>query len=209
MSKKKIDYFVFEPGIGKNENLRPNAVALLTANKTFLQQQVIRFINYNITNGIAPYIGYTYASSKCTRDVGFFIDAIIHDLRYGGNVKIRQVANYFWINGEPMIRGDVTPETTGQAYLRDTINDYIFTNTTVPTTYGSPSSPQVKFVGSNAEANADTANSDLWDLLSDVITNGTQAIPAKETGVSSVRLLGRWTSSEILLITDTENGNIL
>jgi hypothetical protein len=209
MSKKKIDYFVFEPGIGKNENLRPNAVALLTANKTFLQQQVIRFINYNITAGIAPYIGYTYASSKCTRDVGFFIDAIIHDLRYGGNVKIRQVANYFWINGQPMIRGDVTPETTGQAYLRDTINDYIFTNTTVPTTYGSPSSPQVKFVGSNAEANADTANSDLWDLLSDVITNGTQAIPAKETGVSSVRLLGRYTSSELLLITDTENGNIL
>ena len=212
MAKKKIDYFVFEPGISKDANLFPNAVALLLANKTFLQQQVVRFINSNITNSIAPYAGYTYAPSKCTRDVGFYIDSIAHDLRYGGNVKSRLTSDYFWIDGEPMIRGDVSPETTGIAYLRDILNDYIFQNITVPTTYGVPTvgqASQTKFLGSDGESGSDVRNTELWNIFRDVITYGTPSIPEKENGVSSVRMIGRYTHSEILLITDTESGNIV
>jgi len=212
MAKKKIDYFVFEPGISKDTSLYPKAVALLVANKTFLQEQVVRFINYNITNGIAPYIGYTYAPSKCTRDVGYFIDSIAHDLQYGGNVKSRLTSDYFWIDGEPMIRGDVSPEITGQAYLRDIVSNYIFRNITVPTTYGSPTAGQAlqtKITGSPAEPGADTRNVELWNIFRDVISYGTPSIPAKENGVSSIRIMGRYTHSEILLITDTESGNII
>jgi len=212
MAKKKIDYFVFEPGISKDSNLYPKAVALLLANKTFLQEQVVRFINYNITNSIAPYVGYTYAPSKCTRDVGYFIDSILHDLQYGGNVKTRLTSDYFWIDGEPMIRGDVSPEITGQAYLRDTVSNYIFRNITVPTTYGAPTvgqALQTKITGSPAESGADTRNVELWNIFRDVISYGTPSIPAKETGVSSIRIMGRYTHSEILLITDTETGNII
>ena len=212
MAKKKIDYFVFEPGISKDANLFPSAVALLAANKTFLQEQVVRFINYNIANSIAPYVGYTYAPSKCTRDVGYFIDSILHDLQYGGNVKTRLTSDYFWIDGEPMIRGDVSPEITGQAYLRDTISNYIFRNITVPTTYGAPTvgqALQTKITGSPAESGADTRNVELWNIFRDVISYGTPSIPAKENGVSSIRLMGRYTHSEILLITDTESGNII
>ena len=212
MAKKKIDYFVFEPGISKDTNLFPSAVALLAANKTFLQEQVVRFINYNIANSIAPYVGYTYAPSKCTRDVGYFIDSILHDLQYGGNVKTRLTSDYFWIDGEPMIRGDVSTEITGQAYLRDTISNYIFRNITVPTTYGAPTvgqALQTKITGSPAESGADTRNVELWNIFRDVISYGTPSIPAKENGVSSIRLMGRYTHSEILLITDTESGNII
>ena len=97
MAKKQIRKYVFEPGVSKDDNLLPNAVALLAANKSFLQAQVVAFINDRILNDVAPYSGYTYASEKCVRDVGYFIDAILHDLRYGGNVKCRQVADYFWI----------------------------------------------------------------------------------------------------------------
>lgn len=209
MAKKRIEYFVFEPGISKDANLRPNAVALLLGNKAFLQEEVVRFINYNITNSVSPYIGYTYAPAKCSRDVGYYIDSIAHDLRYGGNVKTRLTSDYFWINGEPQIRGDVSPETTGIAYLRDTINNYIFNNITVPPTYGVPSTPQTKFVGSNAESGSSSANTSLWNIFRDVITNGTLSIPAKVPGVSSIRLQGRYTHSEFLLITDTENGEII
>jgi len=122
MAKKQIKKYVFEPGISKDSNLYPKAVALLLANKAFLQAQVVAFINYNITNNIAPYVGYTFASAKCTRDVGYFIDAVAHDLRYGGNVNSRQIAEYFWIDGEPMIRGDVSrnyrPGLSSQRYQR-------------------------------------------------------------------------------------------
>jgi len=209
MAKKRIAQYVFEPGISKDDNLLPNAVALLTANKEFLKAMVVAFINNQITNNIAPYVGYTYAPEKCTRDMDIVIDAIIHDLRYGGNVKIRQVADYFHIDGEPMIRGDVSPETTGQAYLRDTINNYIFTNTPVNNLYGQLAVSQVIINGANAEPLAGARNSALWAVTIDVITNGPTAMPAKVPGVSSIRLLGNYQHSEVLLITDTNNSQIL
>ena len=208
MAKKRIAQYVFEPGISKDDNLLPNAVALLTANKAFLQAQVVAFIDNQISTNTAPYNGYTYASQKCTRDVGLIIDAIIHDLRYGGNVKIRQTADYFHIDGEPMIRGDVSPETTAQAYLRDTINNFIFTNTAVTLLYGN-GVPQVTIPGAAAEPTAGARNSSLWNTISNVITNGPTAMPAKVPGVSSIRLLGNYQHSEILLITNTNNSEIL
>jgi len=209
MAKKQIKKYVFEPGISKDDNLYPNAVALLAANKAFLQAQVVAFINDRIANSVAPFVGYTYASQKCTRDVGYFIDAVLHDLRYGGNVKSRQVADYFWIDGEPMIRGDVSPEIAGQDYLRVLINDYIFTNTTVSPTYGQTAVAQVKIIGSNGEAGAAARNTTLWNVFSTVISGGITAMPAKVPGVSSLRIIGNYNISELLLITDTNNGNIL
>jgi len=208
MAKKQLKNFIFEPGIGKDDGLYTNAAALVLANKAFLQQQVVAFINYNIANSIAPYVGYTYASQKCIRDVGYFIDAVTHDLRYGGNVKSRQVADYFWIDGEPQIRGDVTPETTGQAYLRNIINQYILTKTPVSPTYGN-TTPQVFPAGISTESDAPTANTALWNIFSTVITNGPSAMPAKVPGVSSIRLSGQIDASSILLITDVDSGNIL
>ena len=209
MAKKLIKKYVFEPGISKDDNLLPNAVALLIANKAFLQAQVVAFINDRIANEVAPYVGYTYASQKCTRDVGFFIDAIIHDLRYGGNVECRKIADYFWINGEPQIRGDVSPEIAGQAYLRDIINNFIFTNTTVTPSYGQGSVIQTKFTGQDAESGAAARNTTLWSVFSTVIQNGIPSMPAKQTGVSQIKLIGKYNASEILLITNTNSGQIL
>ena len=208
MAKKQLKNFIFEPGIGKDDGLYPNAATLVLANKAFLQQQVVAFINYNIANNIAPYVGYTYASQKCIRDVGYFLDAVTHDLRYGGNIKSRQVADYFWIDGEPQIRGDVTPETTGQAYLRDIINQYILPKIAVTPLYGN-TTPQVFTAGISTESDAPTANTALWNIFSTVITNGPSAMPAKVTGVSSIRIVGQIDASSILLITDTDSGNIL
>jgi len=209
MAKRQIKKYVFEPGISKDSSLYPKASALLSANKAFLQAQVVAFINNQIANNIAPYNGYAYTSQKCTRDVGIILDAIIHDVKYGGNVKTRLVADYFWIDGEPMIRGDVSPETTAQAYLRNIINNFIFTNTTVTPSYGQTAVQQVKITGQDAESGAAALNTTLWDTISDVITNGIVAIPAKITGVSSIRFIGNHTVSEILLITNTDTGEIL
>jgi hypothetical protein len=156
----------------------------------------------------SAYTGYTYASQKCTRDVGFFIDAVVHDVKYGGNVKSRQVADYFWIDGEPQIRGDVTPEITGQAYLRDIINDYIFENVQNPVTYGN-TTPQVIDTDIISESDAASQNTTLWNIFRSVIANGISAMPAKVPGVSSIRLMGQYDVSDILLITDTDNGIVL
>lgn len=209
MAKKKINKFVFEPGISKDSNLYPNAVALLIQNKNFIQAQVVAFINEQIALNAPPYEEYAYEPSKCVRDVGFFIDAIAHDLRYGGNVKIRQVSDYFWIDGRPMIRGNPAPEIAGQQYIVSIINDFIFKNITVSPNYNQTSVSQTIVLGQDGEDGASDVIVSEFALLGNVIENGIEFLPEKVTGVSSLRLLGKYDLSDFLLITDTENGEIL
>jgi hypothetical protein len=71
----------------------PDARYLLELNRVFVQREVTEFIQNQITNNIAPFIGFVYDDFKCERDVGFTLDAVIYDLCHGGNIKSRGVAN--------------------------------------------------------------------------------------------------------------------
>ena len=72
----------------------PDATYLLELNRVFIQRETTEFIQNQITNNIAPFTtAFVYDDFKCERDVGFVVDALIHDLRHGGNVKTRGAAN--------------------------------------------------------------------------------------------------------------------
>jgi hypothetical protein len=72
----------------------PEATYLLELNRVFIQREVTEFIQNQITNNIAPFTSaFVYDDFKCERDVGFVVDALIYDLRHGGNVKTRGAAN--------------------------------------------------------------------------------------------------------------------
>ena len=72
----------------------PDATYLLELNRVFIQREVTEFIQNQITNNIAPFTtAFVYDDFKCERDVGFVVDALIYDLRHGGNVKTRGAAN--------------------------------------------------------------------------------------------------------------------
>jgi len=70
--------------------------------------------------------GYTYDSDKCERDVGYVIDAYLHDLKYGGNVSTRLISSRYWDGENPQVDGDRKPEIATHTFIRDLINDYIF-----------------------------------------------------------------------------------
>ena len=53
MAKKKINNYKFKPGIGYTENLYPNAYALLTANKAFIQAETGQFITNRVSDATA------------------------------------------------------------------------------------------------------------------------------------------------------------
>ena len=61
------------------------AAQLLALNKTFIQSEVIAWINNNIEEQISPFTEtFAYDADLCERDVGLIIDSLIFDLRYGG-----------------------------------------------------------------------------------------------------------------------------
>ena len=157
-------------------NLRPFAVTLLTNNKTFLQDEITAWIAAQVLGNISPFVGYTYDSAKCKRDVGYVIDAYINDIRYGGNENIIQVASQYWLGGVAQVDGDRQPEIVAHTKLRDIIN----TNILPRLLYSSQQNPVLSnqnTSGTSAEAGTNTIITALSGILTNVIANGLSVLP--------------------------------
>ena len=71
----------------------PQAARLMEINRQFVQRETVQWINYQIANNISPFVSsFSYDTTKCERDVGLIIDAILWDIRHGGNARSRKAA---------------------------------------------------------------------------------------------------------------------
>jgi hypothetical protein len=66
-----------------------DTTALLTSNRQFIQNETIEFVD-----AFYPYLRYN--REKCRRDVGFILDAVITDLKYGGNERSVIAGDYYF-----------------------------------------------------------------------------------------------------------------
>lgn len=66
-----------------------DAVVLLTLNRSFLQDQVIAYIN-------GTYPSFNYDQRKCRRDVGLLVDALVADLATGGNFRAVEAGTTYY-----------------------------------------------------------------------------------------------------------------
>lgn len=79
----------------------PNARRLLELNRQFVQREILEFTQFQITNDIAPFSSaFSFNTNKCQRDMGLIVDALIHDVTHGGNVKSREAALEY-VNNAP------------------------------------------------------------------------------------------------------------
>jgi hypothetical protein len=67
-----------------------NAAALVRKNRAFLQQNTIDYVNETYPN-------LDYIESKCYRDTGFIVDAVITDLVYGGNERSITAGRFYYL----------------------------------------------------------------------------------------------------------------
>lgn len=124
-----------------------------------------------VNNGI-----FTSGENKCRRDIGFIVDALINDLRFGTNKYIREAARaYFNANETPITNGLIGEEAESitafnaiREYSKLAINNLLnnkdLTITSDPTT------------GSNIDslscANVQTTIDNLISILTTTISNG-------------------------------------
>jgi len=87
---KNVRYGLFQIEKGPRY---PFSSYLLERNKQFVQDEVIAWIDAQISGNVPPFSGaFTYDSAKCRRDIGLLIDATLYDMKHGGNVKSREAA---------------------------------------------------------------------------------------------------------------------
>ena len=78
------------------DNVAQDAANRIEDNKTLIQNEA-----YNYIIAKYPYLltRQSITIAKCERDIGYFVDAVVQDLRLGGNVNTIQAAEGYYVGG--------------------------------------------------------------------------------------------------------------
>ena len=207
MGKKLISTYKFSPAnVSPSLNQYPNAVNLLQLNEKYIIEEVIAYINYNVTNNIAPFIFYTYNEAKCRRDTGYVLEGILNDLKKGGNTATRYNASTYWLGGVAQLDGDREPELAVYEYVKVLLTNYIFNNVA----FASRNAVIAQTItGNNAEGAGETRFEELIDIIIDVIQGGLDNLPALVNTRGTIKFPGFFKLKDFLLITNTTKNVIL
>jgi len=172
-----------------------NARTLLLANKPFLQEQVVKYINQQILNNTGIWTNFTYNQEKCRRDVGILVENVAYDATFGGNEKSVDSGLAYYNGVISLIAGQELQTTNAIEYLRDRCLEVI-TNTTCSPTIAGGTYTQVKnTVLINGDVSNDSITS-LFGIITNIINNGPSSAPSvyKSTGPDAA-----FVSAEILM----------
>ena len=80
-----------------------DASNLIAANKTYIQEESLGWVKTRFPNLIIP------NETKCKRDTGLLVDAVIHNLRFGGTTKIIDFAKSYYVGNKlKHIKNEIT-----------------------------------------------------------------------------------------------------
>ncbi len=172
----------------------PNATHLLALNKEYIKDEVIAYINATYPSFLT-----TSASQKCERDMGLIIDAIIFDLKYGGNSKSHLAADKYWEGAITQVPGAQTETGAAIVKMKDIINNFILTNTA----YSSAQSVTTQILDSTVgEALAITKVGTILTFINSVVTTGLGSLPDYDNPAYGYHYL-----TDITLSTSTAKNN--
>jgi len=147
-----------------------HSYALLQANKSYMEAEVIAFI-------ANTYPGFIYDGSKCQRDIGYMIDSVAFDMLYGGNRQAIQSGVYYYgySGTSSAIPGEQAQTLNAYAHINSLISN-IVTATPIATTYQYTATQVTSLpVGTASEV---TALQNNLSVITGIITNGPSSAPA-------------------------------
>lgn len=164
------------------QNLKPNAVNRLTNNRTFIIDEIIAWIAAQVAGGGPIWGGYTYSVASCRRDTGYLIDALIYDVRYGGNESTLEIARNFWQGGVAQLISP-TQEILGFQQVFNIITNYVLPGVSY-VSQQSPVTSTQSLSGANAEAGVATnIDTNLKPIIINVISGGLSTLPPTVSSV--------------------------
>jgi hypothetical protein len=186
------DALVFPAPTGGSAD-RVAAKDQLIANKAFIVAEITAWIALN-------YPSLVYDSTKCERDVGYIIDALCHDMLYGGNSASVQAARSYFVGATSQL-GAGEEIATADAYrrLQDVVGDIVIEAPVVKTTGNALSQDTSGTPASSSEAD------EVEGLVSIIV----QVIDAGNTsGLPSVTLPTiTWAENDLEEAYNTIKGN--
>jgi len=168
-----------------------DARTLIRENKEFIKEEITAYLTANFSS-------VKYSKTKCKRDVGFIIDAMIYDLTYGGKwATLNAGTAYFDGDNSTDLQIDNSEiAATVSAYGRlKTVVQQIIANTTVTK---SATNTATQWTDSTNLAGGAAANATVGGLV-DIITNIIQGDSTESTtpqiNVTTIATLNTLTST--------------
>ena len=183
---------VADTGVDKNitgvtYTANPFAEVLLVANKEYIKDEVVAWIEQQVAGGGTMWDGFVHDSIKCERDVGYLIDAFIHDLKYGSNTETVRSARTYWI-GTQFVGGEQPQIVEAYEEMRDIIVTYILPNA-AHTSLQAVTTQTTN--GNNGEADAVTKTGELISIITHVVQHGLSSIPTHgSNGIVDITVTG-------------------
>ena len=162
-----------------------NGFNLLKANRSFIVDDVVRFVDWTYNQG-----NFDYDEEKCFRDTGLLVDAVSQDILLGGNTKVIEAGLGYWIGNYNYVTGQETTTTMAIAHARD-IALQIIANTPVAVQTGTEIAqvinPYFQYGGDYMPQEAVRRG---FNTISDIITRGPIYAPPVYMGGGLFSLTG-------------------
>jgi len=201
----------------------PNAVALVKANKAFIIAEMYQWMLYQMANNIAPFSSDSlWNPYKAQRDAELIVDALLYDLKRGGNSQsVAAALSFFYFGSKTQLYNSITKATL--PYYVPSLNyllslmQSVVVNSAVPVSYQTlnnvtPVSVVNQIIINNLTAEANVANniSSLMGIITTALTNeNTYLVPSANTGTTASIYVKTGTYNEILPISIPENVSII
>ncbi len=154
----------------------PEAVRLLEANKDFLKREIVAWINLQVVGNISPFTSsFSYNQGKCSRDVGLIVDALVQDIKFGGNASTYDAAALYY-NG---VISKIAGQEAQTAAAITKLKTLIATNILPRVTYSSyQAAVSQNTTSPSGEAAAITRSNSLMTDVIAVVNNGLGSLPS-------------------------------
>ena len=157
--------------------INPITEALLYANRTFIQDETVAWINDQVATNLGIWLGFTYNQDKCYRDTGLIVDAMVNDIGRGGNIETIRAAKSYWANYASRIVGQEQQTVAALNFTRDLIKNFIITETAWTTLQPAPINSTQTILGETVEAGIAARVDELFGIITNVISQGLNAVP--------------------------------
>jgi hypothetical protein len=162
-----------------------NAFNLLEANKPFIIEEVIAYINNSYNNS-----AFQYDQAKCYRDTGLIVDAVSQDILLGGNAKSLEAGLSYWNQGYNYVGNQITTTTMAINFARD-LALQIIANTPVTPQTGTVATQVINTFFENGGAYMPTqAVSRNFNMITNIIASGPGVAPPLYNGGGLFSLTG-------------------
>jgi hypothetical protein len=145
---------------------------ILVANNTFIQEEIIAWIDVQKAGNIAPFTSTDVIDgTACARDVHYIVDAICYDLLYGGNSLTKNAAEAYYsalATGGTVIDGQQAKTAAALTRLK-TVIGYIVVNNNSSWTKTTTAVQDISLP--TASASETTAVQSLTDIIIDYVAD--------------------------------------